>query len=203
MPTQQRPYRALTESLNQVKLVRQLTFQKQVLASQFRGFLRQVIYPLSFSKFPFEETLRYRLGLFLFPLLSVLRLCFVRRLFFDIFRRFSFLTYFSLFLVFRLGFGIACLQSDLLIIMLLLVSLNLRITAAAVSNLLYNSLYNLAIFSLRDLIFLSLPFALGITLVWVCQVFSLWTCPPVYRCLFLFSLCLVGFFKDIYSFHML
>ncbi|CAL6108994.1 Hypothetical_protein [Hexamita inflata] len=41
--------------------------------------------------------------------------------------------------------------------------LNLRITAAAVSN----QLYNLAIFSLRDQIFLSLPFALGITLVWV------------------------------------
>ncbi|CAL6024809.1 Hypothetical_protein [Hexamita inflata] len=50
-----------------------------------------------------------------------------------------------------------------------LVSLNLRITAAAVSNQLYNSLYNLAIFSLRDQIFLSLPFALGITLVWVGQ----------------------------------
>ncbi|CAL5987800.1 Hypothetical_protein [Hexamita inflata] len=59
-------------------------------------------------------------GLFLFLLLSVLWLCIVRRYFFDILRRFSFLTYFSLFLlVFRLDFGIACLLSDLLVVKLL------------------------------------------------------------------------------------
>ncbi|CAL5988214.1 Hypothetical_protein [Hexamita inflata] len=44
MPTQQRPSRALTESLaDQFQLIRQLTFQKLVLASQFlfaRYFLR-------------------------------------------------------------------------------------------------------------------------------------------------------------------
>ncbi|CAL6058160.1 Hypothetical_protein [Hexamita inflata] len=44
MPTQQRPNRVLTESLaDQFHLIRQLTFQKQVLASQFlfaRYFLR-------------------------------------------------------------------------------------------------------------------------------------------------------------------
>ncbi|CAL6022738.1 Hypothetical_protein [Hexamita inflata] len=50
MPTQQRPNRALTESLaDQLHLIRQLDFQKLVLASQFRfaryflWFAREVV----------------------------------------------------------------------------------------------------------------------------------------------------------------
>ncbi|CAL6020427.1 Hypothetical_protein [Hexamita inflata] len=71
---------------------------------------------------------------------------------------FSFSRWASALLVFQVIFLSSCFFQ---------VSLNLRITVAAVSNQLYNSLYNLTIFSLRDQIFLSLPFALGITLVWV------------------------------------
>ncbi|CAL6108289.1 Hypothetical_protein [Hexamita inflata] len=67
---------------------------------------------------------------------------------------FSFSDWASALFVFQVIFLSSCF---------FLVSLNLRITAAAVSN----QLYNLAIFSLRDQFFLSLPFALGITLVWV------------------------------------
>ncbi|CAL5986330.1 Hypothetical_protein [Hexamita inflata] len=135
----------------------------------------QIIYPLSFSKLPFEETLRqigafqwsfdlmtFRLGAFSLSTSECPQLRFVRRLFFDILRRFNFLTYFSLFFSFsRWVFGIVCLLSDFLVVIrFYFVSLNLSITAAAVSNQLFNSLYNLAIFSLRDQIFLSLPFAL-------------------------------------------
>ncbi|CAL6074808.1 Hypothetical_protein [Hexamita inflata] len=83
----------------------------------------------------------------------------------------------SFFLIFRLGFGIVCLLSDLLVIScFFLVSLNLRITAAAVSNQLYNSLYNLVIFSLRDQIFLSLLLLFSLCFVGFFKVFLSWLC---------------------------
>ncbi|CAL6097458.1 Hypothetical_protein [Hexamita inflata] len=82
MPTQQRPNRALTESLaDQFHLIRQLTFQKLVLASQFlfaRYFLRlarevvplywhclmMVAFDASFHQL--DQVLRFRFSLFVF-----------------------------------------------------------------------------------------------------------------------------------------